>query len=60
MSNIKIKYKCPECGWIGEESEMGADSIVSDDYTYETWSNWICPSCNTWQDLEDYKEIKLV
>jgi hypothetical protein len=24
----------------------------------EVWSNWICPSCNTWQTLEEYEVVK--
>ena len=50
------RYEC-ECGWVGTEDEMVADSVVGDGEVDEIWSNWICPSCGEWADLEDYKEI---
>ena len=50
------KYKC-ECGWIGYECEMEADFIQVDEGD-EAWSNWICPSCGEWQELEDYEVVK--
>ena len=56
------KYQCPECGWIGEESEMESDYCYEDERDNifgEYWSNWICPSCYTWQDLENYKKINI-
>jgi len=46
------KYKCPECGWIGTEDEMMADFFGEP--ADETWSNWICPECKTWNQLDDY------
>jgi len=48
---MEIKYKC-NCGWIGAESEMGADYYFTE-YD-EIWSNWICPSCKEWHSLDDY------
>jgi len=50
------KYKCPECGWIGTIEEMKADFIHFDDGE-EMWSNWICPSCEYWNQPEDYEKI---
>ena len=52
-----MKYKCPECGWIGTEDEMEADTMCAADD--ETWSNWICPKCKMWQDLNDYLEVEV-
>ena len=52
MENDVIKYKCPECDWIGTEGEMGADC------TETAWSNWICPKCGYWNDLEDYEIVE--
>ena len=54
------KYKCPNCGWIGTENEMEADffNFTDEEGDYdEVWSNWICPSCDTWHQLEDYERI---
>jgi len=55
------KYQCPECNWTGTETEMDADSFMYTDeqgnFEDEVWSNWICPQCATWHDLEDYKKI---
>ena len=52
-----LQYEC-ECGWIGTEAEMGADSIAACGDEDEVWSNWICPKCGIWAlDLEDYKEV---
>jgi len=53
-----VKYKCPKCNWIGTENEMEGDSISGCDGGDETWSNWICPECKTWHELEDYEEQK--
>jgi rubredoxin len=54
-------YKCPNCSWVGKQSDMGADYTYdlcedgSPDYANE---NWICPSCNTWhQDIDEYEVI---
>ena len=55
------KYKCPKCSWIGAESDMEADDFTYEDeegFHEEVWSNWICPSCGTWHQLEDYEEVK--
>lgn len=56
------KYKCPECNWIGTEDDMEADYMTYYDedgiYDDEAWSNWICPSCNTWHQLEDYSKVE--
>lgn len=51
-------YKCPECGWVGTEEAMEADSVVINEDGDEAWSNWICPSCMTWFNLEDYEEVR--
>jgi len=54
----KQQYKC-ECGWIGTENDMRADSIKAPDWTDEMWSNWICPHCGHWaQGLMDYTKVK--
>ena len=46
------RYKCPQCGWIGTTRQMLADAAeMGDD---EFWSNWICPSCGEWWQLENY------
>ena len=50
------KYRC-ECGWVGVESEMEADYTIVNGDGDEAWSNWICPSCGLWQELEDYELI---
>jgi predicted RNA-binding Zn-ribbon protein involved in translation (DUF1610 family) len=47
-------YKCPTCGWIGTEFDMEADWESVNDCGDETWSNWICPQCGAWWELEDY------
>ena len=49
------KYKCPSCGWVGAEDEMGADFVETEED--EIWSNWICPKCKEWHELEDYEKI---
>ncbi len=49
------KYKC-ECGWVGTEKEMDADYTTGGDD--EMWSNWICPECGMWWDLDDYEEVE--
>ena len=62
-----VKYKCPECEWVGTESEMRADYywIYSDPDTCEhpideVWSSTICPQCNDWHnnDLREYDILK--
>ena len=50
-------YKCPECGWIGTERQMGSDYIAGEDGYDETWSHWICPSCDRWLELDDYEVV---
>jgi len=56
MSDYDTKqYKCPECGWVGTESEMEADCMGIED---EAWSNWICPQCKTWWRLDDYEDAQ--
>ena len=59
---MDIRYQCPECKWIGTENDMDADHfpIVDDEGNYEdvVWSNWICPSCDTWHQLQDYLEVE--
>jgi rubredoxin len=52
------RYQCPCCEWIGTENDMEADWFVWDDEGDEIWSNWICPSCNAWHQLEDYKKVE--
>jgi predicted RNA-binding Zn-ribbon protein involved in translation (DUF1610 family) len=52
MSNGS-KYKCPECGWIGQTCEMDADALCNTDI----WSNHICPSCRMWWSLDDYDVV---
>lgn len=49
-------YRCPKCGWVGTEDEMDADFIPTDED--EIWSNWICPECRTWWELEDYEIVE--
>lgn len=47
------KYRCPDprCGWVGTEDDMDAEDID------DAWSNWICPRCRGWHQLEDYEPI---
>jgi hypothetical protein len=54
------QYKCPEngCDWVGTEDEMEADFQECEDRTEEVWSNWICPSCGYWHQLNNYEEVK--
>lgn len=56
------KYKCPECGWIGVEKDMEADYFTMFDedgnWDDEVWSNWICPGCHMWHQLEDYEKVE--
>ena len=61
MHSGQVKYKCTVCGWIGAEGDMDADDYYveyEDGCVDEVWSNWICPSCNTWQTLEEYEVVK--
>jgi hypothetical protein len=41
---------------------MDADYFptVDDEGNYEdeVWSNWICPSCGNWHQLQDYLEVE--
>lgn len=50
----KIRYKCPDCDWIGTEDEMGADFTSGIE---EMWSSWICPNCGVWWRLDDYELV---
>jgi uncharacterized C2H2 Zn-finger protein len=50
-------YKCPECGGICFEDEMDADYCFDGDGD-EYWSNWICPHCGMWHQLEDYLKVQ--
>ena len=52
---MDIKYQCKECMWVGVEADMEADYIGGDEG--ESWSNWICPQCGTWWQLEDYEIV---
>jgi phage terminase large subunit GpA-like protein len=36
---------------------MEADYVPAD-CGDEMWSNWICPDCGQWQELEDYERVK--
>jgi hypothetical protein len=49
-----MKYRCPECGWVGTEDEMWGD-YISDDF----WSKTICPGCEIWWCLDDYEIVKI-
>jgi rubredoxin len=54
-----MKYKCPNCGWTGDEQEMllaCRQNGVENDGD-EICSLWICPSCKTWHQLKDYQVI---
>ena len=57
ISGETCKYKCPDCEWVGSEEEMGADATIGG--REEMWSNWICPKCGRWHELEDYDKIRL-
>lgn len=50
-------YKCEDCSWEGTEDEMGADCVSGGDECDEAWSNWICPGCGMWWNLEDYEIV---
>ncbi len=55
------KYQCPNCDWVGTKIEMEADYLIVEDedgLEQEMWSNWICPECGTWHQLEDYTVVK--
>lgn len=55
--NDNTKIKCLECGWIGDETDLGADYYFATESDGEIWSNHICPSCGHWGDESDYVEI---
>lgn len=48
-------YRCPGCGWTGTEDQMEADA--SGGSADETWSNWICPQCQTWWRLVNHEVV---
>lgn len=50
-----ITYECPKCGRRGQEMEMEIrrSEIAGD----ELWSNWACPQCGTWWNLDDYIQV---
>ncbi len=51
------RYEC-DCGWIGTEDEMEADSVAGCDDADEIWSKCIGPECNYWAEcLTDFKEV---
>lgn len=52
-----VKYRCPECGWVGTENDMSADYLTFDDGG-EIWSNNICPNCEAWHDIDDYEQLE--
>ena len=38
---------------------MGADHSCGEFDSYESWSNWICPSCNTWFfSIDGYEKME--
>jgi len=42
------KYKCPECGWVGDESDL----------TYSDKNHiLVCPSCIEWYGIEVSPDI---
>jgi transposase-like protein len=51
------KYKCPDCSWTGLENDMAADYCGGQTADEFAWCSWICPSCHTWFDLEDYEKV---
>ncbi len=54
LQSVTPTFRCDTCGWIGTEKEMAAD------YTQEAWSNTVCPSCHTWDNMEQIEDnIKL-
>lgn len=55
--NEAPRFGC-DCGWKGREDEMDADALIGGDC--EIWSNWICPGCGEWKQLEDYERLPSV
>jgi hypothetical protein len=51
------QYKCPNCGGHCTVDQMGADYCIVSEEGDEAWCNYICPHCETWQDLADYEKL---
>jgi hypothetical protein len=51
------KYRCPGCGGECTIDQMGADYFICSEEGDEAWCNYICPHCETWQDLDDYEKL---
>jgi len=54
MQTDDTRYRC-ECGWEGTQDEMSGD--YKEGIDGEWWSNWICPKCDEWWQLEDYEVV---
>lgn len=54
-----MKYRCSNCGWIGDKEDMDCDSYWVDDpeNPEDIFCDTICPNCHGWYPLEDYEEI---
>jgi rubredoxin len=54
-----MKYKCRQCGWIGEakDMELQCRQLENDDAD-EVCSMWICPACKAWHQLKDYEVVE--
>lgn len=42
----ETEWKCPVCGWQGTVEEMTSDFVTNDED--ESYSNFICPGCYSW------------
>jgi predicted RNA-binding Zn-ribbon protein involved in translation (DUF1610 family) len=47
-NKINDKYKCPECGWTGDENDL----VYSDKNNI-----FVCPRCVEWYDIEILPDI---
>lgn len=50
-----MKIKCPNCGWVGDNSQLKSD--FCDMGCDESYCDSICPLCEIWQDEEDYEIV---
>ena len=51
------QYKCKECGTECTLDQMKSDFTIPGCGEDEEWSNWICPKCEVWFELDDWIKI---